>query len=108
MKLDNFKNRLKQNYNNNKKSIFIVLTIWIIAIITTLFLFSSSLGFGSTGLSTINDVIELDKSTTIEQTLLVGENTNSFCLNFATYRRKNEGKITVNIVGKQTIRVFIS
>lgn len=106
MKLDNFKNRLKQNYNNNKKSIFIVLTIWIIAIVTTLFLFSSSLGFGSTGLSTINDVIELDKGTTIEQTLLVGENTNSFCLNFATYRRKNEGKITVNIVGKQTGTVY--
>lgn len=90
-------------FMDNKKALFAVFSIiWIVVISITLTNMSSSLGMYSKGNRYFYDedpVIELTKDTTVVQEIETKSNSKSIVFNFATYQRKNSGKINIEVTG---------
>ena len=97
--MKNMLEKIKKNYSDNKPGIYIVLGIWLITIIITLFVYRSSLGYGSTGNSNVDNYVEINKDTSIKQVLTINKDTTSIGLMFGTYRRSNKGNVYITIVG---------
>lgn len=107
-KFDSFKQRVKNNLKKNKVATIILIAIWIITVVSTLFYYDATLGKQSYGNGSATSVVELYDGITIKQTMPVIDGTESVAIKFATYARKNKGSLTVQVVGNNTRTTYIT
>ena len=98
-KLDILYKRIKANFNNNRTTIILLLFFWIIVATVSVFLYKGSLGRQSYGNSLYDQNVKLDKNTIIREVVSVEDKTESIAIKFATYARKNKGKVFVVVEG---------
>lgn len=107
-KFGSFKQKVKNNLKKNKVATIILITIWIITVVGTLFYYDATLGKQSYGNGLATSVVELYDGVTIKQTAPVTDGTESVAIKFATYARKNKGSLTVQVVGNNTRTTYIT
>ena len=66
-KWNELKDRVKENFKNNKIVIIALLAIWIFAVIFTLFFYKDTLGKISTGNEFSDNVVELCEDTRVDR-----------------------------------------
>lgn len=105
------KERIKKNFKENKVLLFVFIAIWIATIAVTLFSYNKTLGKQSIGNEGAQEVVEITKTTTIKQQLLVEdfEDCENICLKFATYARKNNsGNLYIKVVGNNSKKEYLN
>lgn len=98
--------RIKNNFNKNKMVIIVFLCIWLLAIIATPIIYKDSLGNEPVGNEYYDKVIRLDNNTIVEEIVPVENGATSISITFATYARKNSGKVNVKVVGEDSGIVY--
>lgn len=106
-KFDLFKERIKKNFSENKVLFFVCIAIWIVLVLTTLLFYKTSLGMDSVGPEDYSNVVEVNENNKIIQILSVEDETSSFGLYFASYRRNNSGKVNIKIIGNDSNIVYL-
>lgn len=103
------KQKIINNVKNNKLLFIIFMIIWIAVAGITLDKYSPSLGMHSSGNEYLaSQVFELDKNTTIEETVSLNHDENSVSIMFATFARNNIGNINVKVVGIRTHKTYLN
>jgi len=101
-----FKNRVAENFKQNKIAVIAMLLIWIAVIVFTLFFYKDSLGKLSVGNEYYDHVVELCNGVKIKEVLPVEEGSDTIAIKFATFARKNKGTFTVTISGADSKKVY--
>ena len=99
-------NRMKENYKKNRIAVSILLVIWVLAIVVTLFLYRETLGKISTGNEAYDEVVELIDGVNVEETLFAVEGSDALAIKMATYARKNTGNFNVKVTGFDSKKVY--
>ena len=105
-KLKNLFDRVKENYSKNKIVVTILLLLWVVTVVATLFTYKDTLGKGSTGNEAFDNVVELIQGTTIEEVLPAEEGADAIAIKVATYARNNSGTFNVKVTGNNTKKVY--
>nr|MBQ4453639.1 DUF2142 domain-containing protein [Clostridia bacterium] len=105
-KWNELKDRVKENFKNNKIVIIALLAIWIFAVIFTLFFYKDTLGKISTGNEFSDNVVELCEDTRVDQILPSIEGSDAIAIKFATYARKNNGSFDIEVQGVKSGTVY--
>lgn len=106
-KLSSLKERIIKNFSENKVLFFVCIAIWTITIILTLVFYNTSLGMDSIGPNDYTNVVEVNENTSVAQVLPVENETNSFGIYFASYRRNNSGKVNIKVTGNDSKVVYV-
>ena len=101
-----FKERIAENFKQNKIAVSALILIWITVIIFTLFIYKDSLGKLSVGNEYYDHVIELSNGASISEVLPVEEGSDTVAIKFATFARKNNGSFQIRISGADTKKVY--
>lgn len=101
------KERIKRNIKENKVPLIIFSVIWATLIIITLSFYANTLGKESIGSRALNDIVEIDKDTSIHQEIMLEKGTDLISIKYATYARKNNGTLKLTIIGKDTKNVYL-
>lgn len=107
-KLLSLKDRIKTNFKKNKVATIVLICIWIITVIGTLFYYKDTLGKQSYGNEAATSVVALYDGATIKQTVPVVDKTESIAIKLATYARKNTGTLNVQVMGNNTRTVYVT
>lgn len=105
-KITSLLDRIKTNFKKNKVATIVLICIWIITIVGTLFVYKDTLGKQSYGNSSATSVVALYDGATIKQTVPVIDKTESVAIKFATYARKNKGTLNVQVMGNNTRTIY--
>lgn len=100
-------NRAKENFKKNKVSTILILCIWILVIVVTLFSYGNSLGKKSFGSDYSDKYVELNKNTIVIESVKLENDIDSIALKFATYARKNKGNVQVIVKGNRNNYVYL-
>lgn len=109
--MNGIKNIVINLYNKiktNKFHIIILSIIWVIIIVLTLFFYKDTLGKQSFGNEKYEKVFELYDGITIKETMPVYDGSESVCVKLATYARKNEGKINIQVFGNNSRTLYVN
>lgn len=98
--------KTKEKYRKNKIAILVMLAIWLIAIFVTPIFYKDSLGNEPVGNEMFDYVVELDKNTTVKAIIPTEKDAKSVSIMFATYARKNKGKINIEVKGVDTNKIY--
>ena len=101
------KNRIKENFNKNKKILLVLLLIWIAVCVFSLNHYSTTLGKKSYGNIISDQVEELDSKTQIEELMPTVDKAESVAIKIATYARKNRGYIRIRVIGSSTKTTYV-
>lgn len=99
--------KIKKSTKENRKDLLIVLIIWVLVILGTLFFYRGTLGKESIGRNYGNSVYELNENVTIAQSIPISSDIESVSFQFATYRRNNSGSVYVKAVGNITNNTYL-
>lgn len=103
------KNRIKDNFKENKKILIIFTCIWVLLVSVTCVLYSNTIGKKSIGNESYNrSVVEVNKETSIVEELPIVEDGESVSILFATYARINKGNLYIEVSGVNSGRVYVS
>lgn len=106
--LNAYKEKMLENIKKNKIMLAVFVTIWIVLVIVTLNGYSSSLGMHSSGNDCIaSEVYDLNKDTTISETITLDHNENSVSIMFATFARNNKGNVFIKVEGVNTKTIYL-
>jgi len=100
--------RIKTNFKKNKVATIVLILIWVITIIGTLFFYGNTLGKQSYGNDSAISVAEIYDGKTIKGTLPVYDGSESVCIKLATYARKNKGLAHIEVMGNNTRTIYLS
>lgn len=106
-KFDIFIDKIKTNIKKNKASLIALVCIWIIVIAVTLFFYKDTLGKQSYGNERYENVIALHDGITIQETMPIYDGSESISIKFATYARKNIGKIHIHVYGNNSRTLYL-
>lgn len=102
------KEKIINNIKNNKLILIVFLVIWIAIAGITLDKYSSSLGMKSFGnYYEATEVLEIDKKTTLKQTLELEREAKSISIKFATFARNNNGNVYIKVEGANTKKTYL-
>ena len=107
-KIKSLINRTKENFLKNKVATIVLISIWIICVVVTLFYYGNTLGKQSYGNNKSNRVVELVKGTQIKEIMPMDVETNSVAVKVATYARKNNGTFNIKVTGENTKDLYLS
>ena len=105
-KLDRFGNRIVTNFKNNRIAVIVLLVIWVLTVIFTLFSYKDTLGKISSGNEAFDQVVELCDDLVVTETLPIVEDSDAIVIKFATYARKNQGSFNVQVIGNKSGKVY--
>lgn len=107
-KLNIDKRKIVNNIKNNKLLLIVFLVIWIAIAGITLDKYSSSLGMKSFGNNCdTNQVLEIDKNTTLVETAELEYEAKSISIKFATFARNNNGNVYIKVEGINTNKIYL-
>ena len=98
--------RAKENFNKNRILVSVLLSVWIVVIISTLFVYKDSLGKISTGNEAYDNVVELVSGLEVSETVPVVEGCDALAIKMATYARKNTGYFNVKVTGNTSKTIY--
>lgn len=100
--------RIKTNFKKNWIGIAIISVIWVVVACVVLTSYKPTLGVESFGSESYSrGVLELDKNTELVANVPIEEGSHSVSILFATYARKNNGSIHINIEGTSSKTVYV-
>ena len=105
-KLNQFLERVKENFRKNRIVVSVLLLLWVITVVATLFMYKDSLGKASAGNEAFDNVVELVVGVEIQETAPIVEGSDAICIKMATYARKNTGTFNVRVVGTASRYVY--
>ena len=105
-KISVIKEKVITNFKENRIPILILMLIWIITVVFTLFAYKDSLGKASSGSEFADNVVELSQGREVIETVPVFENSDVLAVKFATYARRNSGSFSVKVSGLDSDKVY--
>ena len=106
-KLERIKQRIKNNFKENKVMIILAILAWFFIVSFTLYSYGDTLGRISSGNEFSENVIELSNGTTLKAIIPIEENGEAVAIKFATYARKNSGTFDIRISGLDSKKVYV-
>ena len=97
--MKNIFERSKKNLNKNRFILLGFCVIWILTVFLSLNYYKTTMGMESIGNDDFDHVTELSNHKKVKQVLATIDGAKSFSVKFATYARKNEGRVSIRISG---------
>lgn len=101
-----FLKNTKENIIKNKYHLLVFLLVWIAVVAFSLNMYKTTMGMESIGNGLSEKVVELYSKRTIVQTIETIDKAKSLSIKFATYARKNEGTITIDVSGADSKKQY--
>ncbi len=98
--------RIKAFLGNEKKRGTLLIGLWLIVVVLTLFSYRDSLGRISSGNEFSDSVVELVDGVQVVQVVPVEEDAEALAIKLATYARKNSGSMNIKVTGTVTKRTY--
>ena len=98
--------RIKKNFSENKVSTIIILLLWALMVVFTLYINKDILGKISSGSESYDKVMELTSDVVASEVMPVQEDADVVSVMLATYARKNRGHIYIEIIGETTKTLY--
>ena len=105
-KLELLKNRIRENFRENRIAVIAMFLLWFFVIGYTLYACQDSLGMLSSGNEACDIVIELSKGVVIKETVPISEDSGTIAVKFATFARNNSGTFDVTVKGASSNHVY--
>ena len=104
-RMENIKNRIKENFNKNKILLVAVLLLWVITIVLTLFSYKDSLGYESYGNNEYEYIEKLDNKTELIQYVDSRADIVSVSIRLEVYRKTNNN-VTIEVSGNNSGTIY--